>query len=449
MCSEYGVPPCEQYRRAAAVFIGKVKTIIDGGVPKENRQIADVRFDVEQVFKGNVGPSVDIGYIFNTSCSWSNFETGDRWLVYAYPHQDGKGLQIPFCTGSHKYNEADGDTSFFQNLRERVAQESVMVKIPGGAIDVSVSNQKETFQVTPAGDDVFRANVPGPGEYQVKVTLPFAAEISSFDEFAVKMLQQTESRSSFEYEVAVEKGLCSWRQFDVHKVDLKAAGSITGRLLDAERRPLPGVPVYLAKWDIDEKEMFRDSDMAFPDRDGQFIFGGLREGKYVVLVNPYDFPEKNIPFLKSFLPGVRRYSDAFVLELEQGKEVSVVDFVLPRKLPSRTVELQISWPDGKPVTHENPKWKDDRVPAIKVYKPTGKYLDRAEVTRLSRKGGYSFSVYEGFSYLIGAQAYDAKGGRWNGFVKLKPTKDEKTLKITLAPYIEDANDWFEKYPHPK
>ena len=446
-CSEFGVPPCEEYRRASAVFVGRVRAIIDGGVPRENRQRADVRFDVEQVFKGNLGASVDVGYMFNSSCSWSNFELGDRWLVYAYPASDGRRLQIPFCTGSGQFNETNDDAVFLQNLRDHKTEEFVMLRIPvASEIDVSVSSNQEMFRAVAAEDSLYRAKVPQAGKYKVKVTIPFAAQITSFDpEFAVKILEQTESRTSLEYEVEVEKGLCSWRQVEASKVDLKATASIGGKLLDAERRPVSGVPVFLAKWNIDETEVLRNRDIAFPDKNGGFLFGGLREGKYVVLVNPYDFPEKDVPYLKGYLPGVLRFSDAFVIELEQGKEANVIDFVLPRKLSSRTVELQVVWPNGKPVTHQNPAWNDEREPWISVYKPIGDYLEHPNVTRLARQGVYSFSLYEGFSYVISAEAYNARGERWNGFAKLTVTNPQKSLKLTLAPYSGEAKDWLEKH----
>src|SRR5688500_12166390 len=116
-CIEYGVPPCEAYGRASAVFVGQVSALVNNEMP-DTRKPGFVRFDVDQIFQGDSGPSVDIGYEFNTSCSSADFKVGDRWLVYAYPNREGKGLHIPACTGSHKFDEASDAARFLLDLKQ-------------------------------------------------------------------------------------------------------------------------------------------------------------------------------------------------------------------------------------------------------------------------------------------------------------------------------------------
>lgn len=442
-CMEYGVPPCEEYRRASAVFVGKVRALVNNEIAETLRP-GFVTFDVDQIFKGNPGPSVDIGYEFNTSCSSHDFKVGDRWLVYAYPDREGKALQIPPCTGSHKYDEASDVARFLQDLKQGKTGEYVSGRIPDvTAADISVASQKETLRGALDSDGSFRLKVPAAGKYRMKITLPFAAAISYHNpDLVLKMLEQSETRSVFEYEAEVEKGLCRWNQLDFHQIDLLATGAVTGRLLDAERRPVSGFVVNLAKWNIGEGETLEKLETAYPAEDGRFSFATLREGKYVVLINPRDFPSHSVPYPKIFLPGVPRFSDAFVIDVQQGKEANVIDFVLPEKLRTRTVELRLVWPDGRPVLFRNPR-QQDHPPGVSLYKLDGGYIDHPEAKRTPRKGTYTLDLYEGFSYIIGAFGGETNDKFGTGFAKVTVNKFLKPVTITLSLTPREAADWLD------
>ena len=451
-CEETDLPYCEQVSRADTVFIGTVKQIkkVD-----EARSFGEslIQFEVEQVYKGAPPQMVDVSYIFGTSCSWNDFKVGERWIVYGHRRSPAEGLSIPFCTGSHAIGETFAD-KFLNDFREGRNGESVRGKLmsygegPIANAPVVISREQETFTGTSDSDGLFEIQVPGPGKYGVRIAVPFTALLTSLNPaFSVRSPVIEGSRSVWEYETNVPKGLCSYGRMDFTKVDLKATASISGRLIDAEGRPIRRGFVYLAKWEIDEKSTLERLDFQSTNREGNFIFDGLREGRYVVIFSPQNFPEKDRPYIRSYLPGVSKFSDAFVVELAQGKVIDLPDFRLPKKLPTRAVELEIVMPDGQPVLKEHPNAGMDQLPWISIHRSNGDYVEHADAKR-SGAGKYSFDVYQGFSYVIGVQITGRDDRLWNGFVILPAGKTSERLKVVLGPKNGEASDFVKRLNTP-
>lgn len=443
-CYDYELPYCEQVSRADTVFIGTVRSIQyneTGGLDESL-----IKFGVEEVFKGNTESTVDVGYIFGSSCSWAKFEPGERWVVFGYRNRSGS-LYIPFCTGSHKYNSTGENIDFLNDLKQGKTTESIAGKLTVGGeegvrdIPVTITNGKTNITGRSDADGLWDVSVPGPGNYKVSFSMPFSAALFNRGlEFPFKALSIQESRSDFEYEAPVEKGLCNYKNLIFGKIDLKASASISGRLLDASGAPVKGGFVHLAKWAIDEETTLKERTFKFTDENGAFTFHGLREGRYVVLLNPRNYPQHNEPYLRSYLPGVPTFSGAFVIELEQGKEIKVPDFKLPKKVPTRTIEIEAVWPDGKPVVKWGPE--PDDTPTIAIHNSDGEYIEQAEESR-SGVGKYTFSVFEGFSYVIEVRA-TGDHDYFNGFVKIPSRGTPRTLKVVLRSKTGDAENFVQR-----
>lgn len=447
-CEEYDVPYCERVNRADAIFVGTVKSVPNPNDMPGGMEESVIRFDVEQVFKGTLEKTVDVGYIFGTSCSWAKFEMGERWIVYGFRNRTTGRLSIPFCTWSSQYTESDEDVAFLNDFKQGKTTESVRGKVlnaydggvvTGSSVIVTLGNAKLTTTCNDEGS--WQLAVPGPGKYKVNISLPFSAVLMSYDpEFAVNVISVDERKSVFEYETVVEKGLCNYRQLNPTKIDLKANASISGRLLDHQGAPVKKGFVYLSRWGIDESETLKDTTLEIADEDGNFSFVGLREGPYVVLTNPDNFPDKNEAYLRSYLPGVSSFAAAFVIELEQGKELVVPDFKLPKPLPTRKIEIYAVYPDGKPVLNWGPEAKADTLPSISIHRSDGDYLELADATR-SGEGKYSLPLYKGFPYVIEISAYGRDGQSWNGFVRIPKEGAAQTFKMILKPKTGDAKDF--------
>src|SRR5687768_6267753 len=276
-CMEFGVPVCAEIQRADTIFTGTVKAIkLNGGTGMETSAIS---FSAEEVYKGSIGPSVDVGYTFGTSCSWLRFEVGQRWIVYGYKDPSTGRLSIPFCTGSHEYESSSQDLSVLNNFKRGNGGESIRgrIKSAGEVANnpVVISGDKVTLRTKTNHEGLFDVSVPAPGKYKVTVSVPFSAMLMHYDPtFQLSDVLVTESESGLTYEANVEKGLCSYTQLEFSKVDLKATASITGRLLDSDGKPTKGF-LHLQKWHLDEKHTLKGGEFASADEDGVYTFDGL------------------------------------------------------------------------------------------------------------------------------------------------------------------------------
>jgi hypothetical protein len=89
------------YQQAGAVFIGKV-------LSEEKR--GDVRyfeFEVEKYWKGANKKKIEIG-VYETVRYQANFQTGERYLIYAKANDEGK-LSVGRCSRSRPADGAKED----------------------------------------------------------------------------------------------------------------------------------------------------------------------------------------------------------------------------------------------------------------------------------------------------------------------------------------------------
>jgi hypothetical protein len=449
-CFEMDVPYCEQISRADTVFVGTVRSITASDQSKDPLKESLIQFDVEQVYKGSASQVVNVGYLFGSTCSWLKFEIGERWLVYGYREKQGDVLSIPFCTNSHRYEEGSGDIKALYDYREKKSSEWIegyVTALGRGPIEgrplseakISVTGEKTNTDAQPDKDGKWKVTVPGPGKYLVKVSMPFAAAISGYQAgFAISDMKVADTESVLSYESNVPIGLCSYREFDFERVDTKATGSISGRLLDSDGNPAEGL-LNLQPWSPDEKSTLEGGSMAIADANGNYSFDGLREGRYVIVLNRDDFPNEYRPYLRNYLPGVRKFSSAFVIELAQGKAMQAPDFKLPPKLGTRTIEIEASLPDGKPATYWNDPGKAVLMPWISIYREDGKYIEKPDA-KLLAAGKYSFSVYEGFSYIVKVDCFgDPK--RPIGFAQIPRNGVSKAIKVEVGQKYKDVSEF--------
>ena len=66
----------------------------------------------------------------------------------------------------------------------------------------------------------FSISLPGPGSFKVRVTVPYAAQLmdASDDNIYVRS-NATKSASTFEYDVTLEEGQCSYLELDLNGSD--------------------------------------------------------------------------------------------------------------------------------------------------------------------------------------------------------------------------------------
>jgi hypothetical protein len=445
-CVEYGVPPCAAYGRADAVFVGVVTGIREPPAREATGELpqALVSFSVEQAFKGVAAATqTQVATLWGTSCD-SSFEMGGRYLVYAHKMSGGGRLEILPCDRTALFEQAGEDLNYIRSLAASAPTQSISGRVaeqkysPLQGVKLSVSGGGKSYQAVTDGEGRFKIEVPSPGDYKVRASVPFSAEVISHSP-GVKA-QPTERRTVFEYTVKVARGQCDYRELELYKVDLKATAEVGGRVTGFDGKPVARLTVYL--YPAMPGQTFSSSDYEFTrtDSEGRYTFSGLRGGHFWVAVNPGRTPEVDSPYPPTFHPGVPDVNTATTVLLEDGQKLSAINIRLPPKLVEREVTGLILWPDGTPVARMSP----DAAPGVGAilsirsperlwYPLNPRRADGTNTVITDEKGGFSFIGFDGYTYVIHVHAFNAQDQVFHSrHVKLTLSGEVKPLRLVLS-----------------
>jgi hypothetical protein len=118
-CSCVGpVPPCHEYGRASAVFVGTVTGLKTNKRGKGSYDLTPrvFRFSVERAFSGVEGAEVEVATGRGGGDCGYNFRRGEKYLVYAYRGAEGGRLTTGICSRTRPYLAAAEDLEFLSGL---------------------------------------------------------------------------------------------------------------------------------------------------------------------------------------------------------------------------------------------------------------------------------------------------------------------------------------------
>ena len=228
--SEYGTPICTRFWRSDAVFVGQVVDLKLKNTSDNPYTYLMVTFRVEESFRGVSGRRVAVGTAKGTSCDIV-FKKGKRYLVYATRDDETKQFSTGMCDGSGL--AVDIDLNTLRQLKQRQAPESISgrivtnrVGIPG--IKIEVTSSDKTFQTVTDKYGDFSLSLPWPGSFKVRILVPYLARLTaSSNEVGIRGTQ-TDSLSTFEYDLTLEKSECSYAEFDLDGANAHAMATVTG-----------------------------------------------------------------------------------------------------------------------------------------------------------------------------------------------------------------------------
>jgi carboxypeptidase family protein len=412
-------PPCEEYWQAEAVFIGTPKELswieFEDKLPEPviKRKQPVFHFSVDHAFRGVTGSQVEVLTGMGGGDCGYGFKIGEQYLVYAIRDAEHKKmLYTSACHRTRPVRNAGEDIEYIEGLSKASPGGLVFGSVkrsgrtpeqpaPLEGVKITIEGQGKTVTVTTDGDGKFHASSLPEGSYKVRVSPPEGL-----------------SAGRNESEIKVADRGCAGVEFW-----LAVDGRVSGRVIDAEGRPLSNC--YVMLYSADAPNRYSGFSMnATTDDQGQYKMGLIPPGNYKLSVN-YDGPSDKQPaeLIKSFplvyYPGVLSADQAGVIVVGESAKVEGIDFRAPA-LIERTIEGAVLWPDGRPATNAQ----------LICYLHGGRVRPPVKI---DEQGHFSFKIYEGMDAFLVAEIEIEKGKWMRGELKATEKGDIFGAKLILAP----------------
>lgn len=486
-CSEHGVPTCAEFDRADAVFYGKVEqvTSFDSEDAKvsfpsvnsistfKDSGLVWLNVKVEKAFKGVEGKTVKVTTYQGTSCDIGKVKKGQRWIFFAYRNEESGILGVGACNATGRLSEKLSTYAEYFSELEELSQGKSGTFIKGTLVKDTFVDERQQGNVSVEGenftatnptdkDGFFNFKVPKAGKYKVKVSVPFSAVFNFTNEFTnFTKNSPTENETVFEYEIDAEENKCNYNQIELYPIDLKATAKINGKFIPKNWDFFPKIYPRLCKLKETEDETLKSCTTDYDLKmDGSFEFKGLREGKYTLVANEDNFPDGASPFWRHYYPGVRNFTDAQPIILEQGQTLSDITFNLPDFIPLREIKGQVFWKDGKPVTFVDGSDNELSVYLYSFEKPNKMIFMHSflidwskerenksiEMTEVKSDGSFLIRAFDGFTYWLRAEIDLPNDKTKCGFYKLEMKENllqpikvilDRTDKCSTEDYVKE------------
>jgi hypothetical protein len=346
----------------------------------------------------------------------TKFKKGKRYLVYASLDDKTNQFFTGMCTGTTLAVDIDDSVKELRKLTQRETAESISGRIKtnryGGlpGIKIEVTNNEQTFKTMTTKYGDFSLSLPGPGLFTVRVTVPYAVQLldNSADDVTVRVTQ-TESVSTFEYDVTLEKSECSYLELDVYGTDPRATAMVAGSVRTATGQAVDKNAVSLINavdTGPDYVELLKN--------DGSFRFQGVAPGEYYVVLNErngYDFP-----FARTYYPATEDKREAKKIQVTEGATIEDLDLRVGPRLSERRVAGTVVWKGG--------------------HSPAGAHIalysgeEYVRYVSIDEDGRFDFILYGDFDYSIEARDYiDEIEGR-SQRIKI-PQGNSSALKLVI------------------
>jgi hypothetical protein len=200
-------------------------------------------------------------------------------------------------------------------------------------------------------------------------------------------------------------------------------GSLTGRVLDQEGRPVRELQVELLQPGAAQPSG-RVTTYVTTTEDGTFVFNEAVAGRYLLAVNSVGRRSLyGAPFRPSYFPKAASSADAQVITVADGVSVDIGDFVLQERYPTVDVSGIVVTPDGKPVPGAY----------VNLNKSGGEW-DAARSVQTDAEGRFVHQAFEGITYILDASADAPTGGTMDSDrVEVMAAKGEKPVRLVVKP----------------
>lgn len=213
-------PPCADYWRADAVFIGTATDISPAfGDYESYGSDRTVRFSLEHAYRGIEGQAVELVNWIN-SCEYQ-FEKGKKYFVYAYRNQRNNTLGTHGCSRTREISRATEDTAYVQGLSGRHTEQSISGIVlenrytPVTGVKINIRGEGRRYNAITDDEGRFKVQISQPGKYSVRFILPRHAGVIGVEEQLNQFTtyKPTDKNTILGAEVDIQAGKCAF--FDV------------------------------------------------------------------------------------------------------------------------------------------------------------------------------------------------------------------------------------------
>lgn len=283
-CSCFGTTPCEGYKTAAIVFVGRVV-----GVDDTPYRGVRYTFEIERLFKGGNAMSVTV-----ESETWGcgyHFDNQQAYLVYATRTEQGS-FYTDKCYRTRPLSKAAFDLEYLRRvpnsldasfLAGRISQMVAIGDIkPVAGLKIVAERDTGSYEtVTDTAGMFCYVGLPA-GSYTFRYVLP------------AHMVPVNRMSN----EARINDGGCT--EVDIQLVP---TGVVAGRVSDSAGRSMSDVMVELAPWDSLADNSYIKSLHSISDSSGIYSIDKIPPGKYLLGVNIRRAPRGSMPYPVTFFPG--------------------------------------------------------------------------------------------------------------------------------------------------
>ena len=434
-----GGAPCEDYGKAAAVFVGTpiaLRTVERS--PTRNREEMEYgprifTFSVEQTFLGLQTSEIEVSTGMGSSDCGYDFKLGTRYLIYAFDYSKSHRLTTSTCSRTRPFTDASEDLEFFRSFGSRGAGVTIQGEVKRARQNVATGNPSEARPLTNIGltieqagerrnvftdgDGRFRLTGLSPGKFKVTLLLP--------DELYTYKPEQ---------ELTVGDRGCATVNY--HVVD---NGRLSGRVLDPEGRPAAKVGLQLME--ADHTDPLKDqAKYAQTDAEGHYTFESLPPGRYVLAANLKRLPDPNDPtndYPRTFYPGVLDMSKTEFIVIGVGDAVRDRDWQLPVRQAPSTLTGKVVWADGTPVAKALILFREvtHDPPTKNEMEQFARLLVNAQAAEADDSGYFTIKGYVGQIYVMAAFSKQP----YSGDPRRSEQERPELVRIVLARPSESVN----------
>jgi hypothetical protein len=453
-CGGLGLTAVEAYEGASNVLIAKVTSIDRSPDPTGNERpdgIFHWTITVEKVYKGGLKPGQELIFL-NEYVSGSGFdfgaEKGKRFLLYLPEGPAPDGMWRRVGTGRTAFpDDAPADLFYLENVAKFRTRsflfgvlsipvregEKWVYDRPSARRTITIEGNGKSYRIKTGKNGIYHLAGLEPGRYIIKPEPVHGFTPYTFQSPLFLPLITAAPAAPPPPGLPIDIKPGRHVQLDV---GFKIENSVRGRLVDARGVALSRIEVALRPAEVEDPAQDDWDESTLTDAEGNFKFGSIEPGNYVIIVNSNGEITSRMPFHTFYFPGNTKREEAVEIAVHPGDDLRDVILNAPEALETITVSGRLVGEKSLPIANELVKFFDAR--------DADNSVDLTDLGNLSvrtdAEGRFSLRLVRGRAGTLGASLYLTKGafGKCPAVDTLLADSEEDHLEITSEPFSFDG-----------